>query len=191
MTDAYPLQWPVGVPRTAAHRMARAPFSCTLSAATEHVLNEVRRMGGVLPVISSNLELRRDGLPYANQRQPVDVGAAVYFRRRGRSMVFACDRWDKIEHNLRAIAKTIEALRGIERWGSAEMVDQAFSGFQALPSPAATEDWWTVLGVPRDATAGQIQAAYRTKARDAHPDAGGSDAAMSRLNIARDKGLSA
>lgn len=186
--EAYPLQWPVGVPRTERYRVAHAAFSCTLGDAIKQSMNEIRLMGGTLPVISSNLTRRQDGLPYTNQRQPEDCGVAIYFQRRGRSMVFACDRWFKVEHNVRAIAKTIEALRGIERWGSAEMLDRAFTGFEALPAP---EQWWEVLGVARDADPDAIKAAYRLRARNAHPDTGGSDSAMARLNSARDQGLSA
>lgn len=183
MTQAYPLQWPDGVPRTAPHKRQAASFVASIATATDDVLGEVRRMGGTHPVISANLNLRNDGLPYANQRQPLDAGVAVYFIRGGRQMVFACDRWSKAEHNLRAIAKTIDALRGIERWGSAEMMDRAFTGFEALPAP---EQWWQVLNVQPNASASEVDAAYRRAARTAHPDQGGSDAAMARVNSARE-----
>jgi hypothetical protein len=49
-------------------------------------------------------------------------------------MCFACDRWDSVADNVQAIRKTIEALRGIERWGTGDMVQRAFAGFVALPS---------------------------------------------------------
>lgn len=184
MTQAFPLQWPAGVPRTDAWRRAIPQFVTTLGKATAFLLGEVRRMGGTSAVISANLSLRNDGLPYSNQRQPDDSGVAVYFMRRGKQLVFACDRWAKVEHNIQAIAKTIEAMRGIERWGSAEMMDRAFTGFAALPAP---EQWWQVLGVDQGASAAEIAAAYRRLATEAHPDRpGGSDAAMARLNAARD-----
>ncbi len=185
MTEAYPLQWPAGVPR--ARQPTHSPFTATIKSADEDIRREVRLMGGSLPVISSNLELRRDGIPYAGQKQPSDPGVAVYFLRRGKQMVFACDKWRKIEDNLRAIAKTIEALRGIERWGSSDLMERAFTGFEALPAP---EQWWQVLNVPQAATREEINAAYRKLAQEAHPDKpGGSDAAMARLNAARDQGL--
>ena len=79
---------------------------------------------------------------------------------------------------------TIEALRGIERWGSGDMVNQAFTGFVALPSQ---ENPYDVLGVRPTATQDEIDAAYRQKARHAHPDAGGSTEAMQRLNDAKNK----
>lgn len=38
--EAFPLQWPVGVPRTERYRISSAPFSVTLGDATKHGLNE-------------------------------------------------------------------------------------------------------------------------------------------------------
>ena len=184
MTQAYPLQWPGGLSR-ARTTTASAFGDFNIGSQSAYVRDQIRLMGGTLPVISTNLELRNDGLPYANQRQPEDRGVAVYFQRGGKPMVFACDQWSKIEHNLRAIGKTIEALRGIERWGSSDLMERAFAGFEALPSP---EQWWQVLGVSERATVTEIGAAYRRLARAAHPDTGGSTAAMARLNAARDDG---
>lgn len=186
VTQAFPLQWPAGLPRTRFPKQS-AFGSKTIQAASDFVRDEVRRMGGSLPIVSTNLELRRDGLPYSGQRQPSDRGAAVYFQRRGKPMVFACDQWGKIEHNLYAIGKTIEALRGIERWGSSDLMERAFVGFEALPAP---EQWWQVLGVSESSSAEEVNRAYREKARTAHPDSGGSDAAMARLNAARAQALS-
>ena len=186
MTEAFPLQWPAGVPRTAPYARKDAPFTTTLAISRDDMAREVRLMGGSLPVISTNVALRRDGLPYSGQRTPDDPGVALYFQRRGKSMVFACDRWRKVEHNMRAIVKTIEALRGIERWGSADMVEQAFSGFVGLPAPSKTEWWREVLGLPAGpVTAAEIDAAFRARAAAAHPDTGGSDVAMANLNRAR------
>jgi hypothetical protein len=147
---------------------------------------EIRMLGGGLPVLSTNIPLRRDGLPYANHRQPDDKGVAVYFTYKGRQMCFACDKWDKVEDNIQAVRKTIEALRGIARWGTGDMMERAFTGFQALPSPemANKRQWWQVLGVDRAASAEAIKEAYRSKAKACHPDAGGDEAMMAELNAA-------
>jgi hypothetical protein len=50
-------------------------------------------------------------------------------------MCFACDKWDQVHDNIYAVGNTIEALHGIERWGTDDTVEQAFTGFAALPSP--------------------------------------------------------
>lgn len=182
-TEAYPLQWPVGRPRTKWPE--RSNFEVTLGKAIKDVQEEVRRLGGQGLVISSNLPLRRDGIPYANASQPQDRGVAVYFKYKRKPMCFACDRWQKIEDNLRAIAKTIDALRGIERWGTGQMVEQAFTGFTALPAP---EQPWQTLGLDTsNPTREQIDEAYRRLAGEHHPDRGGDTQQMARINAARDE----
>ena len=97
-------------------------------------------------------------------------------------MCFACDRWDSAADNVQAVRITIEALRGPERRGTGDMVQQAFTVFLALPSQESPGD---VLGLKPGSLAEGVEAAYRQKARFAHPDAGGSTDAMQRLNEAR------
>lgn len=179
--EAYPLTWPPGRPRQ--HQPQTARFSTLLGAAIRDVQNEVARLGGSNLVISSNLPLRLDGMPYAKAAQPSDRGVAVYFTHKRRPMCFACDRWNLVEDNMRAIAKTIEALRGIERWGSGQMVEQAFTGFMALAAP---EQPFQVLGVKPDASIEEIDEAHRRLAMKHHPDRGGDTAQMARINAARD-----
>jgi hypothetical protein len=166
----------------------RSRFDVSFARARDQVLHEIKLLGGTNPILSTNIPLRKDGLPYATYREPADQGVAVYFSLKKQPMCFACDRWATIRENMQAIAKTIEALRGIERWGSGSMVEQAFTGFVALPPPRSPHD---VLGVRQGATAEEINSAYRQKAKQAHPDSGGSVEAMQELNEARRKLLQA
>lgn len=138
-------------------------------------------------VISSNLELRLDGLPYSNRRDPSDPGAAVYWRDGDRRLVLACDKWSTVGENLYTIGKTIEATRAIERWG-AVTTEQAFAGYTALPERTGPS-CWEVLGVAPAATEPEILAAWRSKVKTAHPDAGGSTEAFNALNAAKDIAL--
>lgn len=196
MTEAaYPLSWPLHKPRTAAHRIERSAFDRkrTLASARGLLINEVKLLGGSGLVISTNIPLRQDGLPRSGYATPRDAGAAIYFKRNKQDMAFACDRWDRVEDNLYAIAKTIDALRGISRWGSGDMVAAAFTGFAMLPPPIVAgmaRHWRDVLqygNSPADREA--ITQHYRILASTAHPDKGGSDAAMAELNQARDDAL--
>lgn len=185
MAEAFPLSWPEHWPRS--KRRANASFQSSLSSARDHLMNELRLMGAAYVVLSSNLALRQDGLPYASQRQPVDPGVAVYFQWNERQMVLACDCWNKVEDNLRAIGKTVDALRGIERWGASDMMGRAFSGFQALPPTGdAPLSCWDILGVPRGSSNEDIAAAYRHLAKTAHPDRGGTRAQWDTLKAAYD-----
>jgi hypothetical protein len=172
MREAYPLTWPDGWKRVS--RRTRSRFEVSgFGKARDFLLAEIRRMGGSGVILSTNIALRNDGLPYANSREPQDPGVAVYFRYQKREMCFACDAYVTVRENAYAVAKTIEALRG----------------FAALSS-GSQEDWWDVLECLPSADIDTVNAQYRVRARSAHPDAGGSHAAMSRLNQARDSALS-
>lgn len=178
MNEAYPLQWPAG--RGRQGRRERSRFNVSFAKARDELFNELRLMNTRLPVLSTNVSLRRDGLPYANQPEPDDPGVAVYFSWKDRQMAFSCDRWDRVRDNVQAIRHTIAALRGLDRWGTGDMVEAAFTGFEALPPPS----WRADLGLTDNSSLADAERSYRTQARSAHPDAGGSEDAMMRLNAA-------
>ncbi|MFM0357966.1 hypothetical protein PQR12_31130 [Paraburkholderia nemoris] len=186
MTTAYPLQWPNGRARTPSYRRARANFTSSFAVSRDNLIAEVRRLGGRNLVISTNIPLRQDGLPYASFRKIDDEGVAVYFTYNGEQMSFACDRWDRVEHNMHAIVKTIDALRGIARWGTGDMMKAAFTGFTALPAPGAARSWREVIGVGPDVRdLAVVRAEYRRRVQEHHPDRpGGSHDAMAELNTA-------
>lgn len=188
---AYPLQWPEGWKRTDAHRRARAKFGrqaqsshgswkiredLTIAQAVRRVRDELGRMGVRDDdlVISTNLELRLDGLPRSNQREPSDPGVSVYWtQKRGDApRCMAIDRYDRVADNLAAIAATLDAMRAIERHGGAEILNRAFTGFAALPNGSTTH-WSDVLDVPETASRAEIEAAYRRLRSLHHPDKGG------------------
>lgn len=183
--ESYPLTWPQGQPRTKL-RMFSQFKARGFGLIRDEMLDELRRLGGSSVVVSSNLRTRLDGLPYADQREPDDPGIAVYFLRKKKPYVIACDTFNRAWKNLRAIAGTIEALRAIERYGASSMLEQAFTGFAALPAHAAEPSWWDVLGVGPDAPLVAIEAAWERLAKQHHPDIGGSHDEMARINRARD-----
>jgi DnaJ-domain-containing protein 1 len=87
---------------------------------------------------------------------------------------------------MHAIKKTIEALRGIERWGSGEDMEAAFSGFAALPASPTGRPWHVVLECRSDDSMETITQQYRRLTMSRHPDRGGSTAVMQELNTAYD-----
>jgi hypothetical protein len=187
-THAFPLKWPAGWLR--AKRRVPSRFKLTLTQARDELLRELMRgwMASSV-VISSNLALRHDGLPRAGQSGRIDdPGVAVWFYWHGRQRCVACDAFDRAEHNLTAILRTLEATRGITRWGALSM-DQAAQIFAALPPPKSIRPWHEVLGVARTASLKEIHAAYKQRATKAHPDLGGSKDAMTELNAAREDAL--
>jgi len=180
--EAFPLYWPEGWKRCRAPIQSR--FKTGFGAARVQLSKEIARMGGTNVVISTNVPLRNDGMPRASAGEPKDAGVAVYFRLKDKDMVFACDKYHYTRDNIYSIAKTIEALRSIERWGASDMMERAFAGFKQLPSG---RPWWEVLDVREHAGFEEARAAYRSRAMRMHPDQGGSAAAMAELNVAWDQ----
>lgn len=181
----YPLHWPEGRARRSEQQRKNANFTYTMSQACEHMIAEVSRMGGRYVTISSNVKgYMKRGVwrPYADEPQVDDPGIAAYFDLNGDQICMVCDRWTLAEDNVRAIGKTIEAMRGIERWGASDL-KQAFAGFR-YALPAAPDDWQSVLNVKESASYGEIKKRYRELAAKAHPDKGGNQHEMVRLNAA-------
>lgn len=183
MTQAHPLSWPSGYPRTFQPKTAQ--FKVSLADSRDHLLDEIRQLGGTAVVISSNAVLLKNGLPAAKQPKLHDVGVAVYFLFNKEQVVLPCDKWDDMAANLRAIGLTVNAMRGMERWGVGDMLKRAFYGFKALPSPAdhaqpevvmvtPVPDWKKVLKLRGVITWDAVQEAYKKRRRETHPDAGGS-----------------
>lgn len=171
---SYPLYWPEGWPRTPDQNQKHARFGDRSVFQGRRVLEaEVRRFGGTELIISSNLALKLDGTPRSAQRQPADMGVAIYFTRNGMEMALACDVYMTVEDNLWALCRTLDALRQIERDGSPALIQKAFKGFAQLPDPDDLE-WWSVLHVSPEATDEEIISAYRRLALQNHPDHGGT-----------------
>lgn len=82
---SYPLAWPEGWPRTTDYKRSRARYKVLGEAATNHLMNELKLMGAARSaiVLSTNIVLRNDGLPYSKQPRYMteDPGAYDYCRR--------------------------------------------------------------------------------------------------------------
>lgn len=184
--QSYPLHWPVGWERS--RNRHTATFRLGFDRARRFLQDEVHRMGGSDLIISTDLPLRRDGMPYASGvARSGDPGVAVYFKRKGKEMAFACDKFQHIQDNLNAIAKTIEALRGIDRWGASDMMERAFRGFTALPAGGASSASWRAtlgIGEKEQVNPDTLTIAFRKAAKKTHPDHGGSAEAFQAVNDA-------
>lgn len=199
----FPLQWPDGFKRTPADQRMRSRFGfkssgqVSLGFARDTLLSELDRLGAANYVITSDLPVRNDGLPYADGRSK-DPGIAAWFILDDAERVFACDRWLSHAENMMAIAKSIEAMRGLDRWGMADVVERVIGGFNALP-PGGDESaphaprrrpWREVLGGtwPGELDNAELlviaRARHRSQIKLHHPDAGGDVAIAAELNAA-------
>lgn len=198
VTPGYPLEWPAGHPRTPrARQISSYKFQIKQELATRQMLDEVRMLGydrDKPVVLSMNVEFRRDGLPYANRTAPADVGVALYFYRDGKPLVFACDAYDSLRGNIRAIGLTVNAIRAIDRHGVTQATERTLQGFTAIGHKAAPDyaelPWWRVLGFTRAAVEPEaIRNRARALALRYHPDRGGDGEVMAAINAAKDIGL--
>lgn len=173
--QAYPLSWPQGWPRTRSPERSR--FDVTLAVARDGLLHELYLLGARDIVISSNVVLRQDGFLNANRGEPDDPAVAVYFTLNGEQRSMPVDKWDRVKDNMRAIQKSIEAMRGLSRWGAESMVNAAFAGFAALPAGGGDSQnaWWTVLDVEPSVSLDDLNRRYRELVRQHHPDRGGNE----------------
>ncbi len=190
----YPLRWPEGRLRSREHQTALfrdGGSRMTLTTARKRLKQQVEAMTKprqnwrvINMVLSTNIRFTASGARDQNvsRRDPADPGVAFYFDLDKKPHVLACDRWDTVADNIAAIAAHVDALRGQERWGVADL-RQAFAGHVALPAPP---HWSEILGVDRGASADVIQSAYRHLALSAHPDRGGSRDAWDSLQAAHE-----
>lgn len=186
MTQAFPLHWPVGFPRTKTTVKSR--FGTSLTGAVNNVQDQIRRFGKDTDrqitnvVISSNVTLMNP--------RPQDPGIAVYFRWDGIDCCIAVDRYPKVEDNLQSVAVIIEADRTKMRHGGLNIVRAAMRGYASLPPPKGPDGqlappWWQVLGFKNEKVSlTDAEAAYRAAVKTAHPDRGGDAARFNQITDA-------
>jgi hypothetical protein len=177
----FPLAWPAELPRT--EKRVSSQFRTSLSGALRNVKSSLelfaKDSGKAVTeiVLSSNV----GGLDLG---PPKDPGVAAWFVWDGEQRCIAVDRYPKPEDNLQAIHHILEARRTEMRHGGLHIVRQTFKGFTALPAP----DWKRTLGLDspgRIVTREDIEAAFREKAKKAHPDKGGTAEQMAELTAAK------
>jgi len=185
MTDSYPLRYPPGIPRT--KKPKRSLFNTPQAKAVNNLFKQLRLLKAKNPIISSNIETYERGgrkIPYANQKVE-DTGVAIYFEYEGKQHCIPCDRWDKTGDNIHAVGKTISAIRGIERWGTHEMMKATFQGFKSLPPSSG--DIYGVEPVELDYFEGcdsidDLKDRFRELVKVFHSDKGGADSDMILIN---------
>jgi hypothetical protein len=210
-------RWP-GNRTASSHRRPSYTFKVTWGALMRDLDRELEALHvreATIQIDVAATEIRRDGLPYANAR-PTTPAVILSFThrvplplrdpqpRQEETLVFACDRYDHWHANLRAISLTLQALRGIDRWGAVRE-GQQYAGFRELPAPENAPNGgfrsrgqaaayltslqpgpggYTVDGVERDPVT--RAALYRELVRRFHPDAPNGDAeTMKRIGQAR------
>lgn len=183
-------------------------FGCGYATTVDELQRELRAVGATSAVIELELhegDIRRDGNPYANAKPASPMVRLSFEHRKAGPLRFACDRYSTWPENLRAIVKTLEALRAVDRYGATRANEQ-YRGWARLPeragapfasAEAAARFLYEAAGLEFQQegawTRGPraVDALYRAAAGRHHPDKGGDTARMARVNEARAKLLEA
>jgi hypothetical protein len=182
-----PAVWPKKA--TPPHQRTRPPFKTTTWSRTLGLLaREVYMRGGRSAELALDIEprhLRQDGQLRADAR-PKSPAVIVSFETKDGRLQFPADKYSNWQDNVEAIARSLEDLRRVDRYGVAE--GRQYAGFKALPaqtgatlSTAQAADLIVrVAGganiraedVLRDSTL--TRELVRIAKRRTHPDTGGS-----------------
>lgn len=192
--------WP-GQP-TAFYARRRSQFRSTYTQTLdllESELNAIDAREVVIQIALGGRDIRNDGWPRANAR-PSQPGVVLSFVREKQALQFACDTFDAWEDNLRAIAKTLEALRAVDRYGATKSGEQyrgwqqlpPGDGYQAPPLHAMTREEAAALLAKHSGFAPQSiltdaevrSMAHKRAVGKLHPDRGGDAEEMMRVTRA-------
>ena len=180
--------------RTPPGKKRQNPFpSSSWSRTLEKLQYELERVRATEIVIEADFtedQIRLDGWPRAGA-SPRYSGVKISFNHPKAGRVeYATDSCRYWEDNVRSIALTLEALRGVERWGVVHGAQQ-YTGFRAIESgnngsrrPAATwvakllyevaETQVTARDILLEGDSESRRKLINMARKKAHPDTGGS-----------------
>lgn len=201
----YPLRWPAWL--GASVRTERTRSQTSMRTSFRDIIRLVQELGGVELRVTTNCTDEE-----WDKRSPRPNGApavAAWFRnpRSGKVFCVACDRWEDLTGNMRAIVRVLEAWVEIGKvtsqavfnlvvntfaepgtgWGQNRNKPEPEPKPEPKPQPqTGPRMWYVVLGVSPSATPDDVDEAYRKLARKHHPDRGGDEATMKEINNAYD-----
>lgn len=186
MIDAQFRPIPIWPNPTPAHaRRSRWTFKASWQNTLELLDRELRNLGAKNIVIGCGLrdqDIRNDGWPRSNAPVPPHPGIEVSFDSPHGRLVYATDVCDWWQHNVRAVALGLGALRAVDRHGITRRGEQ-YAGFKALPASTANPSPERGRELIREH--GSVRAALHAT----HPDhEGGDPAAFADVQAAREAG---
>lgn len=153
----------------------------------------------LLQMAVTKRDIRKDGWIRANAR-PEHPGVILTFDSKFGPLSYPCDRFTDWQANVRAIAKSLEALRMVDRYGVSKRGEQ-YTGWGQLPPAGGSTSTMTAEVAARVVSEaggwdhyppqtilerrGAFIAAYRAAAKTVHPDRGGSVRDFQLLQEAR------
>lgn len=194
LTFDAPLRWPSTRPATPAPRQrADHGFSANMSLdeSIKFLQDEIVQLNPRAASLSTDIE----NITNLRARRPIGArtGACLEIKLHNDRYTLACDRWQKLEHNIYALHLALRQLKNIERWGLADLetllcafapnAGQAAAAH--IPSVSAGDEpsipgWMRTLGLGPTATLDDATAVYHRRARASS----GNDSKLIALNAA-------
>lgn len=188
-------------PFTGRHEFS--DFTASWADTLQLLAREVNALSGrhvVIEVDVPERAIRADGMLRADARAATPAVRVAFDSRHG-PLAYATDRFvkragkqakmDDWQHNVRAIALGLEALRRVDRYSISRRGEQ-YQGYKALPPGsidgfASTDEVlaWMRARIPEAPAGADARDLYKALARRLHPDAGGRREDWDRLDHAR------
>lgn len=188
-----------------------SPFRVTPGRTQDDLRCELAALNVARAVIQADLDesdIRIDGMPRANARFRSGRVVLSFEHPKAGPMSMPCGAFADLWDNLRAITKTLEALRAVDRYGVTQRSEQ-YAGWKQLPPQGGANVEYEFVTVEDAArfliktaapglqfgpetvrsailTPGKLTEYFRAAAQRAHPDVGGSEDLMRKVNAARD-----
>jgi hypothetical protein len=202
MTVAPIRQWPGELTRVRKSASFRAGLTATLDLLDREIWHltdtrNQRESAELLIAIPLGDKLwRLDGRPRAHAVAE-HPGVIFSLDSKHGHLSYPCDTFTTWQDNLRAIAKALEALRMVDRYGVTRHGEQ-YRGFLAIEATAAPAGFATAddaleflmdflgdaTGAATLASRGALVSAVRAAKRSTHPDLGGDAAQFQRVTLA-------
>lgn len=128
--------------KTPSYQRKRSPFKTIWTSVISHLAKEIRQLGGrnvIFRLQVTNWDVNKNGTLRADARikEPGVIIQFVAGRLKGTpTLLYRCDRFPYWQDNVSAIARGLEALRLVDRYGVTPTGEQ-YAGFKALPSTTA------------------------------------------------------
>lgn len=189
-------RWENALPRSNGRK--RSPYKASWTSIAAMLRHELAMIGADRAVIEMDVqesELRNDGW-IRSDASPGIKAVRVYFECKYGPLRYEAETWSDWQHNVYAVARTLRNQRMMARDGCVKG-DQVYRGWKALPSaPAVDPDLATVDSavrflirvagwIERPEVPPNMDQVFRDAARRAHPDTGGSNELMAKVNAAR------
>lgn len=160
-------------------RRSRWTFKASWQNTMDLLDRELRNLGATNVVLGASFreqDLRMDGLPRSNAKEPSHPGVEISFDSPHGRLVYATDSCERWEHNVRSVALGLEALRAVDRFGITKHGEQ-YAGWKQLG--AGSNDAERGRDLIREH--GSVTAALKAT----HPDTGGDEADFRAVQAAR------